>query len=383
MGKKSNCLNLFIIGSLLFLLSLSGCVKETPIRIGITAQFTGKQADLGIHLRNGVELAVEEFNMVGGFNGRQVELLVEDDLGTPQGAKDAENKLIDKGVVAVIGHVTSDQTLAGYEVAEQRGVLLFSATAAASEMTGIKDLFYRIASSTDSMGHVFASYLYNDRKIDSIAIILDEDNKSFTESWANAFSETFQKLGGKINYTEKIFSSKSPDYSISVKKLKDSTANAVLIIASPYDTALIAQTINLQNWTPELFTTSWAQGDMLFQTGGKTIEGMEIIVFFNVNDKTSELEKFKKKYLERFNTEPVFTAMQGYETMQLLLTALQKTGGSSTNLGQELIGIQDYIGLNGSVQLDEYGDVVRDLTIQKIVDGKFEIIKKWRWSNNE
>ncbi|MDP3451190.1 MAG: ABC transporter substrate-binding protein, partial [Anaerolineaceae bacterium] len=81
-------------------------MEKPPIRIGLAAQLTGKQADLGIQLRNGVQLAVDEINASGGINGRNLELSVEDDLGTPQGAKDAQNKLIDKGVVAIIGHFT-------------------------------------------------------------------------------------------------------------------------------------------------------------------------------------------------------------------------------------------------------------------------------------
>ena len=376
MAKWNQRIIRIFVCSIIFLLSLSSCRQGSPIRVGLVAQFSGQQADLGIHMRNGVELAIEEINAAGGINGRQIELIVEDDFGTPQGAMDAENKVIDEGIVAVIGHITSDQTLTGYDVAAQREVLMFSATAATAEMTGIDDLFYRTAPSTDAMGHIFASYVYDDRKIKKVAIIFDENNRSFTETWANAFSETFIKSGGIITLTEKIYSSKPDDYSKSVARIKDTSAEAVLIIASPYDTALIAQTISLQNWSPILFTTSWAQGDMLLQTGGKTVEGIELIAFFNVNDTTPELIKFKSDYKEHFGTDPIFTAMQGYETMQLLAEALQKTNGRAENLGNELLSIQDYVGLTGPVKLDSAGDVVRNLVVQKIIDGKFETVKK-------
>jgi branched-chain amino acid transport system substrate-binding protein len=145
-----------------------------------------------------VQLAVDEINASGGINGRNLELSVEDDLGTPQGAKDAQNKLIDKGVVAIIGHFTSAQTLAGYEVAHERGVLLFSATASTSLMTGIEDLFYRTVSSTDALGSGLASYIIEDRKINTIAIIYDEDNNSYSEPLVNSFTDTYRKSGGMI-----------------------------------------------------------------------------------------------------------------------------------------------------------------------------------------
>jgi ABC-type branched-subunit amino acid transport system substrate-binding protein len=68
--------------------------------------------------------------------------------------------------------------------------------------------------------------------------------------------------------------------------------------------------------------------------------------------------------------------MEGYETMHLLAKALLNTNGSAENLGDELISIQDYTGLTGPIKLDDYGDVLRPLDIQKINDGKFVTIKK-------
>ncbi|PKM69710.1 MAG: ABC transporter substrate-binding protein, partial [Firmicutes bacterium HGW-Firmicutes-18] len=192
MSKKILNRYVWIVLFVILFFGLSGCGAKSPIRIGLAAQLTGKQADLGIHLRNGVEMALEEINAAGGINGWHLELIVEDDFGTPQGAIDAENNLIDADVVAVIGHITSDQTITGYQVANLNGVLMFSATAAASEMTGINDMFFRTASSTDSMGRSFADYVFSDRKIKSMAIIFDEDNKSFAESWANSFSNAFK-----------------------------------------------------------------------------------------------------------------------------------------------------------------------------------------------
>jgi len=292
MANKVRRLFVIFLCSSLFLVNLSGCMEKPPIRIGLAAQLTGKQADLGIQLRNGVQLAVEEINANGGINGRNLDLLVEDDFGTAQGAKDAENKLIDAGVIAVIGHVTSDQTMAGYEIAEQRGILLISATASTSVMTGIDDLFFRTLPSTDTFGREFAVYIINSKQIDSIAILYDDDNKSYSEPFANSFVDTFISLGGKVTYLEKFNSSKSPDYVLPVKKMKDSSADAVFIIASPYDTALVVQTIRLQNWDPHLFISPWAQGEALFQTGGRTLDGIETIIGLDENSKAPEHLKY-------------------------------------------------------------------------------------------
>ena len=66
---------------------LSGCREKGSIPVGFVAQLTGVQAELGVQERNGVQLAVEEINTAGGVAGQPIDLVVRDDLGTPEGAR--------------------------------------------------------------------------------------------------------------------------------------------------------------------------------------------------------------------------------------------------------------------------------------------------------
>jgi branched-chain amino acid transport system substrate-binding protein len=363
---------LILMGALLF----CGCIPKAPIRLGLAAELTGKQAELGIHLRNGVELAVEEINAGGGIGGRKVELLVEDDFGTPQGARDAENKLIDAGVTAVIGHVTSDQTLAGYTVNQTRGVLLLSATASTSVMSGKKDLFFRTVASTDAMGRGLAAHIRQQRGLMRMAIIYDQDNDTYAEPLQQAFSDSFTSLGGEVTRVVKFSGAASPDFAPLVESLKPSDPEGILIIAAPANTAMIAQTIRLADWAAILFTSSWGQGEAMFQNGGKAVEGMETIMAFDTNDPSPELTQFKAAYQKRFAIDPIFTAMESYETMLLLSAALQKTNGKAQGLAEALTGVENFQGLTGQLRLDNYGDALRPLVIQKASEGKFLTIEK-------
>lgn len=117
-----------VLGSSLGL-PLSGCAYRSPIRVGFAGELTGRQADLGVHGRNGAQLAVEAINAAGGVAGRPIELLVRDDRGTSEGAQAADRELISEGVVAIIGHMTSAQTVAGRLVTELAKMVLFSPAA--------------------------------------------------------------------------------------------------------------------------------------------------------------------------------------------------------------------------------------------------------------
>jgi branched-chain amino acid transport system substrate-binding protein len=358
------------------LMVLVSCIAKPPIRVGFVAELTGKQSEPGVNLRNSVQMAVDEINLAGGIDGRRIELKIEDDLGTPEGARVAENRLIDSGVVAVIGHYTSNQTLEGYAVTQQRGTILISGTASTSLLSGKKDLFFRSVVATDTMGQGFAYYIRQQRGLARIAILYDQDNNTYAEPMSQAFSETFRSLGGNIVDQVKFSAAAAPDFAPLVKNLKTAQPDGILLIASPTNSAVIAQVIYLSGWRIPLFSSSWGQGDALIQNGGDAVEDMEIIIAIDINDPASELRDFKTRYQKLFSRPPIFTAIEGYETMQILATALKKTGGEANGLAEALMGLKNFQGLTGSIRLNEYGDAIRPLYIQKVHNRSFETIQK-------
>ena len=93
-------------------------------------------------------LAVEDLNARGGVAGRQIRLLVEDDLGTPEGAVAADARLRKEGVVAIIGHMTSGLSAAALPEAERAHRALFSPSSSSPAFTGKADVFFRTAPSS-------------------------------------------------------------------------------------------------------------------------------------------------------------------------------------------------------------------------------------------
>jgi branched-chain amino acid transport system substrate-binding protein len=207
-----------------------------------------------------------------------------------------------------------------------------------------------------------------------IAIIADQDNASYAKPMAEAFSLTFTSLGGAVASEVWFAGGSSPDFVPLVDTLQASQPDSVFIIASPVNAGILAQAIRLRNWAVPLFAAPWAQGEGLIQNGGKAVEGLETIIGFDTNASSPALLKFKENYQKRFAGQPVFSAMEGYETSRMLIEALKKTNGSAQGLAEALLGLQDFQGLTGPVRLDEYGDAVRPLYLQRVVAGKFQTV---------
>ena len=96
-----------LAGVLLFVVmtvSFVGCSKadSDTIKIGGVFPLSGPVAVYGIEAKNGIELAIEEINAAGGVNGKMLELVGEDDEGSPEKSVNVYKKLVTKDKVEYI-----------------------------------------------------------------------------------------------------------------------------------------------------------------------------------------------------------------------------------------------------------------------------------------
>ncbi len=100
-------------------------VNTEPIKIGLLTSLTATFAPWGVSARDGMRLAVEEINAAGGVNGRMLELLERDDQSDPEEGASGLERLIEDGVVAVGGVISSTVGLSTARIAEELSVPLF------------------------------------------------------------------------------------------------------------------------------------------------------------------------------------------------------------------------------------------------------------------
>jgi ABC-type branched-chain amino acid transport systems, periplasmic component len=344
--------------------------KKTII-VGFAAQLTGRQAELGVQERNGVQLAVEKINAAGGVAGRKIEMIIRDDFGSPEKARTVDSELIKEGVVAIIGHATSAQTLAGLEITNPANVVMIGPTISTPELSGLDDYFFHVHPSFKSSSEAFAKYVYEHSDIRHMAIIYDKDNLAYTKIFSATFANKFQSLGGNITDKVEFCSADQPDFSPLLSKLCESKAEGLLIIASDIDTALIAQRVRLMGCQVPLFSSAWAQTETLISNGGEAVERMKLEQAYPLTSQLPAFIDFQSCYKARFGNEPSFGAAYSYETVLVLAEALKKTSGNKIGLKQALLGIHDFQGLTDTFSFDKFGDVERSRYLTTIRNGKF------------
>jgi branched-chain amino acid transport system substrate-binding protein len=298
-------------------------------------------------------------------------LVIQDDLGRSEGAQSADRELICAGVVAILGHATSGQTIAGLAVTNPAHVVMLSPTTSTPKLSGQDDFFFRVITTSEARAGGFAQRVYQSRNVTRIAAIYDTDNADYSKTYLDTFAGRYRSLGGQV-VAEVTFSSKAqPDFAPLVSQLRTSHPDGLLIIAADIDAALIAQRTRLLGWSVPLFASGWAQTQTLIANGGQAVEGLESDSPYVIDSEAPAYLDFKTRYQASFGGIPSFGAAYGYEAAKVLAVTLQKTGGKAEGLAPALLGIKNFQGLTDAFSFDKYGDVVRPCYLGAIRDGKY------------
>ena len=193
---KSRIVRIVYVFLMIVITTLIGCDRKKPIKIGFAGCLTGRLSDLGTAGRNGVMLAVEQINETGGINGRPVELIVKDDKQDPDVAIQVDKELIEEGVVAIIGHMTSAMSVAVVPLMNKEKMLIISPTTSTNELTGIDDYFFRIMPPNKAETDHLAHYTLNVMGLRKMVCVYDLSNLAFTEGWYRNFKSEFENRGG-------------------------------------------------------------------------------------------------------------------------------------------------------------------------------------------
>lgn len=345
------------------------CDEPAPIRIGFVGSFTGRAADLATGGRDGALLAVETANAAGGIRGRKIELLVEDDGNNPNMALAADKRLIDADVAAIIGHMTSQMSVAAVPLINRSKILMVSPTTSTNELSGIDDYFFRVYAANKVEASELGRVAREKMKLGRVAVALDNTNRAHSETWADSFNAGFSALGGQI-VLRRPFEASDEGLLIAVAKdLLAEKPDGVAILAGSLDTGLLSQYLRRDGFNGQIFTSQWSITPDIFIQGGSTTDGIVFNNLYNQDNKTPRHLEFLRTFESRFRYQPGFAAAFGYESATVILGALRQTLHPD-EMKAAVLKIRKFQGLQAEFEFDAYGDCQRQPFLKTIRGGR-------------
>ena len=201
-----------------------GVGEQAPFKIGVMESVTGPGETYGTVAVQAKQMAVDEINAAGGINGRMLELIVEDSKCNAQDSITAYNKLTDvDGVKIILGTSCSGAMLGAAPLAEEDGVVLFSAVATNPDIANAGDYIFRTAMSDAQVGIDAGNVLWADgvRKLSTITETTD-----YAEGVRRTTVAQFEKRGGKVVAAER-YGTDATDFRTQLTKLFNDEPDAL------------------------------------------------------------------------------------------------------------------------------------------------------------
>jgi branched-chain amino acid transport system substrate-binding protein len=370
---------LVFVAIVLVLPLLTGCGGGGgTIKIGLEAPLTGDYAYEGQGFEKAVQLLVDQVNEEGGLLGRQVELVVEDDAGDPTQAALVAQRLVDAGVVAVIGAYNSTATEPASEIYNEAGLLHITPSSTATRLTtkGF-ERFFRVCFLDDRQGLFAAKFMNEVLGAQSIGIL--HDNSTYAQGLAEHTQRYAEELGLNVVFFDAI-NPDDQDFTPILTNLAGVDTDAV------YFTGYHAQGGLLLRQSGELeLDINWVMGNASNNPELVEIAGVENAVgtYITTEPLPKDLEYPEaQEYVAAFRAEydqPVESVwwLMAAEAFNVIRYAIEQTESTDSEVLADFLHNEaaDIDGLTGPILgWDEKGDRLGTIHVAYYIDDSGDLI---------
>lgn len=370
---------LMLLG-LSFLITACGGEKEATtkktdeaatIKIGGLGPLTGPLAIYGVTATNGSKLAFEEINKNGGILGKQVEFVLFDEKGDSTEAVTAYNRLVDEGVVALVGDITSKPSLAVAEIAAQDNMPMITPTGTQFNITEAGPNVFRVCFTDPYQGVILANLAKNNLKANTVAIMAN-NSSDYSDGVAEAFIKEAERLGLKIVAKEG-YAEGDKDFRAQLTKVA-ATNPDVLLVPDYYEQVALITTQAREVGVKSTFIgpDGWdGVAKALDSSAYGAVENSYFTNHYSVEDTNEKVQNFLKAYREKYKDEPSAFSALSYDAAYLMKDAIEKAGSTDKDAIVKAMKESDFAGVTGHLRFDEKNNPVKAVTVLKVVNGNY------------
>ncbi len=293
--------------------------------IGATGPLTGDNAQYGISVKNGAQLAIDEINAAGGLNGAKFKFEMRDDKGVAAEAATGYDSLFDAGMQISLGSVTSGACEAFGTKAAQDNLFFITPSASAASVIETGDSAFRVCFGDPDQGVLAAKELTKNFK--NIGCIYDTSD-TYSTGVYEAFKDKMDKLGVSFK-TQTFDKENNKDFSVQVEALKDCDA-----IFTPFyytEAGLVAKACAKKGCEALIFGCDGLDG-VKTQLDDTVTNHVKYITPFDVTSTDEKTAAFVKAYKAAYGSDPDQFAADGYDAVYVVYEAMKAAGVNDTGI---------------------------------------------------
>lgn len=357
------------------------------ITIGVMGPLSGDASVYGNAVVNGAMLYLNKVNAEGGINGKQLNVIKLDEKGDASEAVNCFNRMLDEGIIGLIGDVTTTPTEAVVAESQDYNMPMVTASATAEAVTYDAEtdtVYTNVFRSTfidPFQGVKMADYAIKEMGVTKAAILYQTGN-DYSEGLYENFEAEFIALGGEVVDVE-AYAEGDVDFNAQLTSI--AAANPEVVWCPNYYEDI-----------GQILTQARAQGISVPFIGGDGWDGVKSYAsaadlagcYFCANYAAGASPEFEDAYKAEYGEEyPNGFAPLGYDAAITLCVGLQAAEDAGLDAAADaddykqavIDGIKNatVVGVTGTFTFDEHNNPVKTASIITFEDGEPTLVEQF------
>jgi branched-chain amino acid transport system substrate-binding protein len=364
--------------------ALTACGPKIPdvVKIGVAEPLSGPSAARGQDIVNGAKLAAADLNAsnykIAGKPVR-IEIVAMDDKANKDEAKKVAEAMIEQGVTAVIGHLSSDITEAVIPIYAKANIPeLFTSTAVELTALGQGNAF-RLIGNDGLQARAMASFAGETLRAKKIALLYEKT--AFGTPLAEGITAGLAERGKKVELSESV-DTKTLDFADFIRKLKAARPDVFMVVIR--DNQLLPLFDQMQ---------AAGLGDIPVVSSHvakteKVLAAPPSVKTLYVTSSSADVSEFRggRQFLDKFRaaykSEPVWAAHYAYDAVYVLAETMRRIDSTDPSaLRARLKTIDAIAPVSVTMRFDAAGEQrYGAISVYQKVNSKWEpLVRSDRW----
>lgn len=352
----------------LYLLALSagGACADGTVKVGLVVAMTGEQASTGKQLKAGVDLYMRQHGDT--VAGKKIEILLRDSASLPNNTKRLVQELIVNDKVDVVsGFEITPAALVAAPLATAAKVVEVVMAAGSSQITEASPYIVRTSDTTAQSSVVLADWAAKNGIAKVVTLVSDYAPGADAEK---SFASRFIAAGGTIAEAIRVPLA-SPDFAPFLQRAADARPNAIFVfVPSGQGGPLMRQFVErgLDKADIKVIGNGTLTDDDQLAGMGDAVLGVVTAHHYSADHPSAVNRAYVAAFEKANRFRPNFMSVNGYDGIELIARALQKTGGDAgaETLIAAMKGLQ-WESPRGPIMIDpETRDIVQNEYIRRV-----------------
>ena len=326
---------------------------------------TGTNLNSALEVLRGVAQAQNQINQQGGINNIPLKVQIVNDDNQPELAKKIARSLSENSeILGVVGHYTSDVTLATAEIYQAGKLVAISPVSSSVKLSNLNPYIFRTVSTDFIAARALAQYAMDEKQQQKFAIFYNSQSEH-SESLKLEFKSAVTLAGGTIT---NIFDLADPNFNAtdSFQQALKEGAEALMLSTDPEKLDKALQVIQVNRKRLSLLGGDDIYTVKTLQVGGEAAEGMVLEIPWHI--KSNPESDFARISQQLWGAEVSWRTAMAYDATQAIVTAIANSPQVTRANIQKSLADGNFAapGANEQVRFSPSGDRLSNIQLVEI-----------------